>query len=233
MEKLKDIKGIFLDLGGTLIYPPSGDWRFSKLAYQYFPKEKLETPAAAAILREAQIELEKDHLIGGMEQEYEKFYRYYKTLAEALPELGLAKADLEKVTEDKVYNKPDNYRLFDGVSATLEALRGKYKLGILSDTWPSIVPALEYMDILKYFDCVTYSYELNAFKPDPKMYQDALGKMGLPPEQTLFVDDLPKNVEGARAHGINPVLILTQPGARPREDMHCIESISGLLDILA
>ena len=41
MEKLKNIKGIFFDLGGTLIYPPSGSWRFSELAYRYFPKDRL------------------------------------------------------------------------------------------------------------------------------------------------------------------------------------------------
>lgn len=233
MEKLKNIKGIFLDLGGTLLYPPSGSWMFSKLAYQYFPKEKLETPAAVTAMREAQAELEKDHLIGSIEREYEQFYRYYESLAGALPELGLTEADLRKITEDKIYNKPDNYRLFDDTPATLEALHGKYKLGIISDTWPSIVPVLEHFDILKYFDCVTYSYELGIFKPDPKMYQDALAKMGLPAEQTLFVDDLPKNLEGARLQGINPVLIMTHPNAQPREDMHCIETISGLLDVLA
>lgn len=233
MDKLENIKGIFFDLGGTLLYPPSGSWSFSELAYQYFPKEKLAAPAAVKAMAEAQTELEKDHLLGSVEQEYKLFYRYYKTLAEALPELGLTEADLQKVTEDKVYNKPDNYLLFDDTPATLEALHGKYKLGIISDTWPSIVPVLEHLGILKYFDCVTYSFNLGVFKPNPNMYQDALAKMGLPAEQTLFVDDLPKNLEGAKSQGIHPVLIMTQPGAKPREDMHCIETISGLLDVLA
>lgn len=232
MEKLKNIKGIFLDLGGTLLYPPSGNWSFSNLAYQYFPKEKLSAPAARAAVDQARAELEKDHLVGSIEEEYEKFYRYYESLAGAMPELGLTQAELKIITDDKVYNKPDNYCLFEDTAATLEALRGKYRLGIISDTWPSIVPVLELFDILKYFDCITYSYQLGVFKPDPRMYQDALSKMALPAEETLFVDDLPKNLEAARAQGINPVLIMTQPDAKPREDMRCIEKISGLLGLL-
>lgn len=232
MEKLKNIKGIFLDLGGTLLYPPSGSWTFSALAYTYFPKEKLSAPAVQAAMQAAQAELEKDHLVGSIEREYQLFYRYYERVAAAMPELGLTDAILKKVTEDKVYNKPDNYRLFADTPATLEALCGKYKLGVISDTWPSIVPVLEHFDILKYFGCVTYSYQLGVFKPDPRMYRDALSKMALPAGETLFVDDLPKNLIGAREQGINPVLIMTQPDAAPREDMRCIEKISGLLGLL-
>ena len=44
MEKLKHIKGIFFDLGGTLLYPPSGSWMFSDLAYRYFPREAPRPP---------------------------------------------------------------------------------------------------------------------------------------------------------------------------------------------
>ena len=239
MQKLHNIRGIFFDLGGTLIYPPSGNWSFSDLAYRYFPKEALETPPAQAALREARAELDKNHLLHSMEEEYAKFYRFYATLAEALPELGLTDGDLKAITEDKVYNKKDNYRLFDDTRATLEALRGRYRLGIISDTWPSIVPSLEHMDILKYFDCITFSYKLGVFKPDPRMYQDALGKMGLPAGETVFVDDLSGNLLAARDAGIQPVLTRALNHTAvwpdvipPREDMPNIDRISGLLALL-
>lgn len=89
----------------------------------------------------------------------------------------------------------------------IPALQGRYELGIISDTWPSIIPLLEHFDILKYFGCATFSFELGTFKPDRRMFQDALSKMGLPPEQTVFIDDSPKNLAGAAALGIVPVLI--------------------------
>lgn len=239
MEKLHNIKGVFLDLGGTLIYPPSGHWNFSHLAYRFFPKEKLAEPRAVAAREAAMAEMDKRHLLHSMDEEYEQFYGYYKAVADALPELGLSADDLRTVTEDKLHNKRDNYRAFDDTVRTLEALRGTYKLGIISDTWPSIVPALEHLGILKYFDCVTYSYQLGTLKPDPRMYQDALAKMGLPVEQTVFVDDLAKNLIGAQEQGIHPVLIraLNQieawPGTvEPCEGMPYIDRISGLLELL-
>ena len=64
------------------------------------------------------------------------------------------------------------------------------------------MPVLEEFDALRYFDFATYSFELGAVKPDPRMYQDALEKMGLPAGETVFVDDTLKNLHGAAALGI-------------------------------
>ena len=108
MEKLKNIKGIFFDLGGTLLYPPSGNWRFSELAYRYFPKDRLEEPIIKTVMSQASRTLDEHHLLHSVDEEYGQFYEYYRTIAEAMPELGLTDGDLRKVTEDKVYNKADN-----------------------------------------------------------------------------------------------------------------------------
>lgn len=40
-------------------------------------------------------------------------------------------------------------------------------------------------------------------KPDPRIYQILLGRYSLAPEATVFLDDSPRNVEAARALGIN------------------------------
>lgn len=258
MEKLKNIKGIFLDLGGTLLYPPSGSFMFSAFAKRYFPPEKLnalprEQVNDAKERAQEERSMERGKPILTVEEEYKIFLRYYAVLAAELG-LNLTEAEIKAVADDKVYNKDDNYRLFDDTLDTLKALHGRYRLGIISDTWPSIVPLLEHFDILKYFDCTTFSYELATLKPDSQMFRDALNKMGLPPEQTVFVDDNLKNCEGAAQLGIVPVQIranLWSPyldknfgidhvqaigrntGApNPREDMRCIEKISGLLGLL-
>ena len=232
MEKLKNIRGIFFDLGGTLIYPPSGSWMFSELAYSYFPKDRLKEPAVQAALAKASRRLDEHHLLQSVEEEYAQFYEYYRAAAGAMPELGLSEEDLRVVTEDKVYNKQDNYKLFSDSLETLEAVHGRYRLGIISDTWPSIVPLLEYLDIAKYFDCFTYSFQLGTFKPDHRMYADALSKMGLPAENTVFIDDSARNLAGAKEAGINPVLVRTMPGIEPAQGLPDIDRISGLLDLL-
>ena len=101
-----------------------------------------------------------------------------------------------------------------------------------ADAWPSIVPVLENFGILSYFSCVTYSYTLGTYKPDPRMYRDALEKMGLPPEETVFVDDGVENLQGARELGIQPVLIRAKPEAEFCDNIPSIRRISGLLELL-
>ena len=236
MDKLKHVKGVFLDLGGTLLYPPSGNWNFSALARQYFPKELLEAPRAQAVVEDARRVLEENHLLSTTREELERYLVFYRSISQGL-ELNLSPEALYLVAEDKVFNKKDNYRLFDDTAETLKALYGKYRLGIISDTWPSIVPLLESFDILKYFDCVTYSFQLGAFKPDQRLYRDALSKMGLPAGETLFVDDRACNLEAAREAGIHPVLIQADSTLPPWEQsipdgVPVIHRISGLLDIL-
>ncbi|MBR0267391.1 MAG: hypothetical protein IJQ71_08160 [Clostridia bacterium] len=43
------------------------------------------------------------------------------------------------------------------------------------------------------------------------MYMDALGKSGVPAEETVFVDDSVRNLEGAAVLGIMPILIAANP----------------------
>lgn len=236
MEKLKNIKGVFLDLGGTLLYPPSGNWNFSALARQYFPEELLGAPESQAVTESARQALEENHLLSTTQEELERYLVFYQSISQGLG-LNLTPEALRLVAEDKVFNKKDNYRLFGDTVETLKALHGKYRLGIISDTWPSIEPLLEYFDIRKYFDCITYSFQLGAFKPDQKLYLDALSKMGLPAGETLFVDDRACNLLAAREAGIQPVLIEADSPLPPweqtvPEEVPVIRKISGLLDIL-
>lgn len=227
----KPIKGIFFDLGWTLLTPVSGNWMFSDFGRRYFPREMEARPEFQAAHKAGIEYLNSHHLLSSIDEEYQRFLHYFTLLAQAMPDLGVTEEDLAKITEDRVYNK-DNFRLFPDSVKTLETLRGRYKLGIISDTWPSIVPVLEHFDILQYFDCVTYSYTLGVYKPHPEMYWDALGKMKLPPEETLFVDDFSGNLEGARKEGIQPVLIRAKPDPDKNDSMVSIDKIFGLLEVL-
>jgi putative hydrolase of the HAD superfamily len=56
---------------------------------------------------------------------------------------------------------------------------------------------------LDHFDQVTFSYELGVIKPERAIYDYALHGLGVAPEEALFLDDRPENVEGARAAGLH------------------------------
>lgn len=197
------VKAVFFDLGWTLVYPPSGDWEFTE-------------PAKKLFRWDVYVTLPEERRVQGRKAAYDTFRPRHKM-----------------ATLEKVYQARHTYQLFEDSIPTLEALRGKYKLGVISDTWPSIVPVLEEFGLPGYFDTLTYSFEVGCFKPDPRMFADALGKMGLPPEQCVFIDDTAQNLVGAQKLGIQPVQIRKKPGADPcPEGMLSINKISGILELL-
>jgi putative hydrolase of the HAD superfamily len=59
------------------------------------------------------------------------------------------------------------------------------------------------------FDHVTFSCELRAIKPEPRIYAHAIEGLGVAAREALFVDDKAANVEGARAAGLRAELFTT------------------------
>lgn len=64
----------------------------------------------------------------------------------------------------------------------------------------------EFMTFLKLMDGGILSYKDKMTKPDRKIYELLLERFGLKAEECVFLDDTEKNIEGARAVGIQGVL---------------------------
>lgn len=54
-----------------------------------------------------------------------------------------------------------------------------------------------------YFDRQFYSFELGAAKPEASYFTQVLDRLGVAPAEAVFVDDLARNVAGARQVGLN------------------------------
>jgi HAD superfamily hydrolase (TIGR01509 family) len=62
---------------------------------------------------------------------------------------------------------------------------------------------------------VVISGEVGCKKPDPRIFLDLLGRVGLDPGAVVHVGDAPEDVAGARAAGVVPIQIeREQPGSR-------------------
>ena len=59
---------------------------------------------------------------------------------------------------------------------------------------------------LEHFDHVTFSYELGLVKPERAIYEHAIGGLGVSGGEALFLDDRPRNIEGAIHAGLQAVL---------------------------
>lgn len=73
------------------------------------------------------------------------------------------------------------------------------RTGLLSNSWGLDYPR-EGWDTL--FDTVVISGEVGLRKPEPAIYLLAAERLGLPPTQVVFVDDLAPNVRAAAAVGM-------------------------------
>jgi FMN phosphatase YigB (HAD superfamily) len=55
-------------------------------------------------------------------------------------------------------------------------------------------------------DVAVFSCECGLIKPDMPIYRELIRRLGCRPDEIAFFDDLPANIEGARAVGINAFL---------------------------
>jgi putative hydrolase of the HAD superfamily len=55
-------------------------------------------------------------------------------------------------------------------------------------------------------DLIVYSHEVGVMKPDPGIYELCLERLGMAPQEAVFVDDIEANCAAARALGMSAVL---------------------------
>jgi len=121
---------------------------------------------------------------------------------EAVSELcGTALAE-----EDLLIAFTEVFRPIESTQALIRHLKPHYRLGLLSNTNPwHFERGIRTSPVFPLFDTVTLSYEVGAMKPDPRIYWDALAKLGLPPEVCVFIDDRPEFTAAAETLGLQGI----------------------------
>ncbi len=92
----------------------------------------------------------------------------------------------------------------------IETLSESYKLLILSDTNEMHFDFIrENFPILNHFNDFIVSHKVNAVKPSAEIFQKAVETAQCLPEESLFIDDIAANVEGARKFGIDALQFIS------------------------
>ena len=93
------------------------------------------------------------------------------------------------------------------VESMLDAVRELRQAGLLtgliSNSWSTAHYDRDLLSEL--FDAVVISADVGLHKPQPEIYLLAAERLGVDPEQCLFVDDLRENCEGAEAVGMTAI----------------------------
>lgn len=122
-------------------------------------------------------------------------------------------ADTGRTFDDRLIERMVRYeiefwsRFDERVLAWATQLRtGGFRTGMLSNLSSPLGDGLRAAPgFLDHFDHVTLSYELRIVKPQREIYEYSCRGLGIAPDEALFLDDRPENVEGALAAGLNAV----------------------------
>lgn len=116
-------------------------------------------------------------------------------------------AALAKVSQDEtrqtLENNPPNGKLFAYIRKNLKP---RYKIGMLSNAGDNWLPDIFDAPQINLFDEIVLSYQIGAIKPEPAMYEAISMKLGVLPEECVFIDDQERYCDGARHSGMKAVV---------------------------
>ena len=139
------------------------------------------------------------------------------------------------LAELKAYHAKSNlWELVPGeVRTALEALKGRFRMAVVSNANGTVRDKLERVGLAGYFEAILDSHEEGIEKPDPRIFRRAMERLGARPEASLYVGDFYHiDVVGARAAGMDAVL-LDPAGNHADKPVRRLPSIAGLPGLLA
>ncbi len=88
----------------------------------------------------------------------------------------------------------------------IRSLHRHYKTALLSNAWDDLRRVItERWHFEDAFDELIISAEVGLVKPDPRIFELAVARLGVEADQAVFIDDMQLNVEGARRVGLQGV----------------------------
>jgi len=230
MNKIFGIKAISFDADGTL-------WDFAKVMrhslYHVLRELKKLDPDAADMLGIEKMIKTRNRVANQLKGKVTNLEEVrLEAFRQTLKEIGRPNDALAShLNQVYLEHRFEDIELFNDVLPTLEALRVKYALGILSNgnSYPERC-GLEGM-----FQFVVFSQDHGVEKPNPRLFQIAVEKAGCSKQQLLHVgDSLEDDVTGAINAGVKCVWLNRK---RARNDLNLkidyeISFLSELLEIL-
>lgn len=112
--------------------------------------------------------------------------------------------EAEKIHWNWIYNIPE----IEGMSSLMKHIKEEYGVGIyvLSNISKYFASHSNEIEILKNADECIFSSLIGITKPDLKIFRYMCDKLGLVPEETVFIDDNEKNIKASTEFGIKGYL---------------------------
>ncbi len=229
------IQGVYFDFGGTLVTDESDLVAHSHIYDQLIHEFEIKT-SPKEIDRKVREKVE-EALINSDKKWKRLIDAAVEATREVLKQNGIipSSADDKKIAEIYIENHARFLELFPGVIETLEFLsKTGVHLGIISDIDTELlIRTLRYKNILKYFDSITTSEEVGVGKPNPRIFEVALSKSGLKPEECVYIGNSIRNdVIGSKRMGMISIFLGSNPDVDPDYVVSNYEEIKRILEKL-
>ncbi|MFZ1887334.1 MAG: HAD-IA family hydrolase [Candidatus Binataceae bacterium] len=201
----KNPKALLFDFGGTLAFID-----YELLAREFSrPGRKLDALGLELAEYRGRAMIDR-YLMSGRERDvnlgYEEFFREW---------LGAAGIPAEEIREcgerfQKIHREATLWRVVrPGTHEALDRLkRAGYKLAIVSNAEGQVEGDAQRFGLAEFFDTIIDSHIVGVSKPDPRIFQIALERLGIAPDEARYAGDIYSiDMLGARAAGIEGRLI--------------------------
>lgn len=109
----------------------------------------------------------------------------------------------ENILRSAVGRQTPNQELFDFIR---NELKPAYKIGLLSNANYDVTKELFTPEQAQLFDASVLSYECRMVKPDERMFELITTRLGVAPEECVYVDDLERYSAAAELFGMRAVV---------------------------
>lgn len=89
--------------------------------------------------------------------------------------------------------------------SVLGGIPTRYRVGMLSNNVPELCDRVREDPRMRRFETFVFSNEIGVRKPDPDAFAALSDALGVPPFETVFVDDSDANVDACRALGFHGI----------------------------
>ena len=229
------VSTVFFDFGGTLATVPVAidrPWKVWVDVARGFDLHLSETLVRNAI--------EATH-----EQLGREIYRYVGQTPEYWSLFDSSVMDRLRIHESReglgkaletVFGDPSQRELFPETRPVLENLRAAgYRLGLISNNNDLLLKVLEYHELDRLLDTVTYSQEVGAEKPAREVFEKALERAHCAPSEAVHVgDSVRADVEGARRSGLQAIWLnrRDEPSSVECLTIHSLNELPAVLELI-
>lgn len=235
MSKNNRIKAVFFDAADTLFYINDGLGNvYSSVAAKYgsTPDPKMLKAAFSNAFHSA-----PPLVFGELSSEERRVSEkkwWHSVVKNVFQEVGMFDGFDSYFDELFEVFRRRAWKLFPETQGVLRSLEKRgFKLGLISNFDTRVYDVCQALGIYGYFRSFVISSEAGFAKPSSRIFEIALNEQGVLAEESIHIgDSIEHDILGAKALGINAVLLDREGKYKHRDDIRKIKDLRGILQVL-